>query len=162
MRNSYELLEEKNVKLLPILQFSLIDALKSVHRRISQRKGLRRGGKIFVRSKIHVSVFLEFYRAIKNWTSEYGRTLSKEKNKRGIVKEYSISFHHKGTLKYHFKQIIKGDIKNYLTKSFTAGSRGVVQIESSTPFVIRFNPNRNEMTMSCNFITINRYGNICC
>jgi len=82
-----ELLKEKSVKLLPILQIALIDALKSV------------------------------YQAIKNWSSEYGRTLSKEKNKRGIIKQYSISFHHKGTLKYERENCYSGWSPNKLKYS---------------------------------------------
>ena len=157
---SYERLNNKDIKIVPLLELSFTDALKSVHRKISQRS-LRKAGKISVRSKLHKLVFWEFYRAIKNWSSEFGRTLSVSKNRQGFVKQYKIVFHHKGTLKFHLGKLVPGDLDKYLVKKFAAGSRGVVEVNETTPFHITFNTNRNEMIFDCKFNTINRYGNVC-
>ena len=157
---SYDRLQSKQIGVVQLLELSFKELLKSLHRKISQRS-VKQAGKITVRCKLHSLVFYEFFQAVKHYQSEFGRTLSAEKNKKGFVKVYKINFNHKGTFKYHFGRIVQGDLEKYLIKKFTAGSRGCVEISENSPFVLTFNCNRNELVGNCRFNVINRYGNIC-
>ena len=156
---SYVYVKEKKILLFPILKDSFQHAMKSVHRRIKQRKSIRNSGKISVKIQIHKTLFVEFWKAVKIGFRSMAAPTTKDK--KGLVKEFKISFVHKGTFVYHINQVIEEKVETFITRKFTAGSKGVIKITPDTPFVITFNTNRKEMTLKCSYDVVNRYGNVC-
>lgn len=161
MNNSYDKLKVKQLDAFPILSDSLDYLLRSVYRRIKANPSVRSPWKINSKSKIHISLFSEFFKAVKNWSSEFGRTLNTEKKKNGTIKSLSITFTHKGTLQFHLSQATGKSVKAYLKKTLKGGSHGRVIITAEKPFIMNYSVARGELSVSASYEIINRYGNVC-
>ena len=111
-KSSYDRLKEAKVDAFPILADTITCLLKSIKRRIKPNPTVRSPWQIQVKTNLHSSLFWEYYKAIKNWSSGFGRTLYVERKKNGFVKSYQITFHHKGTLEYHLGQGAGESVKN--------------------------------------------------
>ena len=135
--------------------------LKSIKRRIKPTPSIRSPWKIQVKSNLHSTLFWEFYRAVKNWSSEFGRTLHVEKKKNGFPKAYTITFFHKGTFEYHLSQGTGESVKKHLKKKLKGGAVGQVAVSEEKPVVLKHNISRAELTLNIFYEIINRYGNSC-
>lgn len=160
--DSYSRLCAKKVDLHPLLVDAFDNSLKLVNRRITRRRTIRNSGKIIVKTHLHESLFVEFFKAVKNWRNDFGRTLSTVKDKKNLVKELKISFIHEGALKFHLGKVSdRDDVSSYLSKKFGAGAKGVIKITEANPFEIKYIPRRKELVVTCFYDVINRYSNIC-
>ena len=79
---SYEILKTKNVKTSVLLEWNFRIILKTVSRRITQRKKLKNPWTVLVSVDIHSSVYLEFYHAVKDYKIKFGRKVAVTRDKR--------------------------------------------------------------------------------
>ena len=161
--NSYAILHCKKTEVLPILSFHIEEILKGIKRKISTRISVRSSRRILIVEKIHLSVFIELYRAIRDFRSEFGRKIEIKRNKKKILTDITITFHHLGTFKYHMLQAVHGKfhIDSFIIKHLPAGARGKLVISEEKPFVFKYNALRGRLSICGHYQIINRYGNIC-
>lgn len=158
--NSYTLLETTNVPVKIILQDTFLDLLKSIHRKLTTKETIRNNRCAIATVTIHKIVFLKFYKAIRDWGIDYGRSIKLERKKNSEIKKITIEFTHKGTFEHHFKKIIDVSVKKYLKKVVKDNTIGV-KISEDSKAVLVFDLSKNKLTLSVPFIVKNMYGNIC-
>ena len=161
--DSYKYLKEKKVDVVPILKDSIVVLLKSIKRRLSSRASVRNPWKVVVKHHIHRSIFIEFYRAIRDFKSEFGRTISKTFDRKKNLKQIVIQFNHIGPLKYHLLQAVDDSIvvTNYIKKSIVGGGSAKIVVSAEKPFTFKYDLNKNSLTVNGVYEVVNRYGNIC-
>lgn len=160
--DTYRILTVQKVEVLPILADHFADLLKSVKRKISPRQSIRNPWKIIVKMKIYHSIYYEFFRAVRDWSSEFGRSISIERGANGLLKTQTISFTHKGTFVYHISRVVgeRFKVNDFLKKSVTGGGFGKLLFSSANPVVFIFNVQKNELVVSGTYQLVNRYGNV--
>lgn len=157
---SYEKLTETQVDVKPIFNDCFIDLLKSVHRRLNTRETKRNNRRTLAVVSIHRSIFFKFYKAVRDWSSSFGRSLVLDKKRNGDIKKITIEFSHKRAFECHMKKVTDTPIKRYLKKSVKNNTIEVVISEDKTASLV-FDVARNILTSSMSFIVKNLYGNIC-
>ena len=108
-------------------------------------------------------IFWEVFSAVKDFVPDFGRSASKTKDRKGKVKSYELKFYHLGTFIHHMSELSglnKSDVKKYMKKTFSTGGKGKVIIEEEKPVVFLYNVSNNLCSMTCNFETINKFGNV--
>ena len=159
----YQLLKQKSVNVLPVLEFNLIELLKSIKRKITIRVLIRNPRCICTNITIHHSIFFEWYRAIRDFVPTYGREINvTRQGRRGQspLKTVEIVFTHLGTLTHHLSSVVtKVTVKDYLQKKLAGGSKGQLVVNSDSPAIIKYDVNKNNMTFTAKYIVLNRYGN---
>ena len=99
------------------LRDSFIQLLKKVKRRLSTRETIRNYRKVNISVDIHKLMYFKFYKAVRDWSSSFGRKINVEKSKKGEIKLITITFTHKGALQLHLSKITDHpDIKHFSQK----------------------------------------------
>ena len=111
--DSYEKLNTTQVDVKPLLCDAFILLLKSVKRRLTLRETIRNNRKVVVTVDLHRVVYLKFYKAVRDWSSEFGRSIHLNKKRNGEINTITISFHQKGSFCYHIGKIIEHSPKEY-------------------------------------------------
>ena len=82
-RDSYERLDTRNIVVSDLLSWHFQGIVGEIHRKISGREKFRNPWTISITRNIYWPVFLEFYRAISDYHTSFGRRIVKNKNKKG-------------------------------------------------------------------------------
>ena len=109
----YSHLAKKTVPVVNIINFVLIQSLKSVYRKLSFRQKYRDPWAIVVSEPITREIFYKWLKAVNDHSPDFGRTVVKNKPDEAV--SYRIKFTHIGTFKFHVRKII-GDDKINLVK----------------------------------------------
>ena len=110
---SYVLLRSKEVY-FNILKFHLGNIFKGIFRRLSFKQKFRNPWKIEVTESIYWAVFYEWFKAVEDHSTAFGRETEVKRDRKNKVVKYIITFHHLGTFRFHCKEILQNNIK--LTK----------------------------------------------
>ena len=158
---SYEILKTKKVKTSVLLEWNFRSILKTVSRRITQRKKFKNPWTVLVSVDIHSSVYLEFYHAVKDYKIEFGRKVVVTRDKKNLIKEVKISFTHRGTLKFHLQQICNCEQILPFEKKWSNGNSAKIIVSEEKPAIFTFLKNKHKLTFSLHYKVLNKYGTVC-
>ena len=113
--DSYESLALKRINALPIVCFHIEQSFKDVHSRLRKSVGPRNPWKFSVKQSIHADIFLEFFKAVKYYSTKHGFTVSSKTGRHNLISAVTITFTHLGSLKRHLSRL--GVDTSLLTKS---------------------------------------------
>jgi len=135
--------------------------LQKVKRRLTQRKNFKDPWTIVVFVDIHTTAYFQLYLAIKNYKTEYGRTIELTKNKKRKLTSIKITFTHLGSLKHHLKKICKCNINEYFERKWRNGNRAKGIVNEERPAILTFNTLKHQLQFKVSYELSNRYGTIC-
>ena len=163
--DSYESLSEKKIEVLPLVSFHFLEVLRCIKRRIVAKQTVRNPWMVRIRTKIPATVFFEWYRAVRDFRAAYGRDIRvvKDKKRKDILKEITITFYHIGPLKFHLLKAVDGNavIKDYIEKKIGT-SVGKIVVSREKPFIFTFRVAQGSLSINASYQIENRYGIICC
>ena len=110
MAESYDALEEKKIDIKVILSFHFLEILESLNSRITFKEKFKNPQIIEVGKHIHFSVFYEWFKAISDNKTEFGRTVNIERNSKNKPSNYIIVFAHFGCFKFHLEKVVREKI----------------------------------------------------
>ena len=158
----YDILEEETLKVKPILRYHFLDLLKQVNRRICKNSRVHNPWRINVTIKIFGTVFLRWYRAVKDYKIKEYRdiTLKKTKNE---TKSIEIKFTHVGPFKFHLRNAIgikdkKAFQEEFMTRRWSDGSVGEVVVTEEDPATMFFNLKTGALSISLKYAVKNQHG----
>ena len=159
---SYEILSSKKFDVGVVLEWQFTNIIASANRRISQHQKFKDPWFICITKEIHWEIFKEFFHAVKNYKTSYGRTLTEIKDRKGLLKEVIITFTHLGTLKLHLKLVTndKVDVNKQFRKEWSNGNYGKIVVNEHKPAIFKFNIKKHEVALSLNYVIKNRYGTV--
>lgn len=106
------------------------------------------------------TVFLEFFKVIRDYVPNFGKSTKKILDAKANTKEIIISFTHMGTFLYHMRRL-SGDenIVDLLEKrNAKTLSKASVNITEEKPAVFTYNVKKNIVTFSIPYNVKNKYG----
>ena len=89
--DSYDALRKKSIAASDILSWHFKTVLESVFRRLTTRKKFKEPWKITVKVGIFEGVFLQFYKAVRDHQSDFGKKTEMIKTKAGATKSFLIT-----------------------------------------------------------------------
>ena len=134
---SYQVLEKAKVELLPILTLSFSELFKKLISRLRVKQGIRNKYKFSLKQAVHHTLFIEWYRVIRDYPSEFGRNILTKKNHYQRLQSVTIKFHHKGSFSFYVGKVLK-DVKSFIEKS-VSGYKIKVNFSEEKPFTFTFN-----------------------
>ena len=150
----YNLLERRQISLSALWAWHLERIIGAMRRKISFREKIKDPWKIKVEEFIHRDVFVQWYRVLRDFRTEHGRTLDKTE------KQYTISFHHLGTFMYHLKQLSGKENVIAFSKKVKTGSTASVIATAAQPVKITYNISKSTLLFELHYQVINKYGNV--
>ena len=154
---SYQVLEKAKVELLPIMSISFSELFKKLKSRLRVKQGIRNKYKFSLKQAVHHTLFIEWYRAIRDYPSEFGRNILTKKDHYQRLQSVTIKFHHKGSFSFHVGKVLK-DVKSFIEKS-VSGYKIKVNFSEEKPFTFTFNVKKELLHIDGFFTVQNRYGN---
>ena len=164
--DTYAVLKNDASPTLPILKFHFEKLLANVKRKISKKPTLNNPWCIQVSREIHVSVFLKFYKALRDFKIRTFRTIDVKKNKKGETKQITIMFFHQGPLVFHLRQVI-ADLDNneftdkYFTRLWSNRTSGKIVVDANKPATMTYVLKSGKLTLNFHYEVRNSYGNLC-
>ena len=147
---SYVELKKHKVDTAELLKWHFESVLDSVFRRLTTKEKFKDPWEIKVKLSVHSKVFIEFYKAVRDHCTDFGRTTAVIRDKKGNIKSYEVNFHHLQSFIRHLN-LIFDDTKRVEN----------VVCHEEKPINISYNIAKSEMTLSMTYEVINRYGNKC-
>ena len=107
-------------------------------------------------------MFYQWFRAIQNHSTEFGRSLHIKRDRAGNTISYKISFSHLGTFKYHIGEIIerKDNIKIRKENKVT-GELAKVAISEEKPAKIVYQIKKGQVSFQLKYEGFNKYKQLC-
>ena len=161
--NSYVELKKYKVDTAELLKWHFESVLESIFRRLTTKEKFKDPWEIKVKLSVHSKVFIEFYKAVRDHCTDFGRTTAVIRDKKGNIKLYEVNFHHLQSFIRHLNLIFDDTkrVEEYLQRSWDSGSHANVVCHEEKPINISYNIAKSEMTLSMTYEVINRYGNKC-
>ena len=162
--DSYAALRNHQTTTSDILEWHFTSLVKSMYRKVSLHQRYRNPWRICVAEKIKFEIFIQFYKAVRDFKISYGRTLKLEKYKNSSIKVITITFTHLGALKYHLTQTTNGnlnDINEFFEKKLKNGNKGAIIVTEEKPATLTHKVATSTLTMDLCYKVYNKYGNIC-
>ena len=152
----YNILDGKSVSVANLWEWHLPHIVDGISRKLSFRKRIKNPWKISVQEYIIREVFVQWYRVLREFQTEHGRTLTKTERK------YTISFNHYGTFKFHFTKLSGNsvDLSKKFIKEDKLGNRAKVVATTRKPIIITYDVRKALMTININYEVTNKYGNV--
>lgn len=158
---SYDRLKNAEVNVHPVLADSIDLLLRKTKRQLTTRNKIRNNRRVVTSINIHKLIFLKYYEAIRDFHTEFGRTIKLEKkNKKKEIKKIIIAFTHKGSLTLHLNQVSTIDVKDYLKKKIGSCDAGIV-VTNNKLATLSFDMSKNRLDFTASYKVTNKYGNIC-
>lgn len=160
--NAYQILNNKKTEVKELLNFEISDILKKIKKRLRIKQSVRNPWRITISQRFHRNLFIEWYKAIRDHSTSFGREVAAKRDRKGVLTEVRISFTDIRSLVYHFSRALDNSSDGsaaFLKKK--AGNCKVEVISSSEyPSEIIFNAKSNRLTFKSRYQVTNRYGNI--
>jgi hypothetical protein len=160
--NSYAIFQVKKVEILPIVNFQFKILLGKVHRRLSIRQTIRNPWKVVVVESIHRNIILEWFKAVRDHSTRFGRCTEEKRDKKGVLTELFIKFIDIRSFVFHFSKAI--DFTNRSAKFYTTkkirGCKIRVTASEEHPIIFHFHVRRSKVTLTLHYEVKNRYGNV--
>lgn len=163
---SYETLKEKNVKIVDILKFHIDFILDSINRKITEKQAFKNPWKVFVERSISRHLFLPFYKAIKNFHTETGRTIevTRYKSRLSPLKEIKITFIHIGTFVFYFGSVStygKEEIRKLFCRKWKSRNKTEAIAIEDNPIVVIYKVKAQMLKVIVPYKLTNQYGTVC-
>ena len=103
---------------------------------------------------------MNFFKAIDSYETEFGRTILKEKDRKGYIKTIEIKFNNFAAFVLHLNKISglsKGKIRSFLKKSFKNDLSGNVVVTEAKPCSLLY----KKSTETLKYELCNIYGTVC-
>ena len=125
---SYQILGTKQVGVKALLEWHTTSIVKSVNRKISFKQKFKNPWNIEVQESIYREVFMELFKAVRDYKIQYGRILDADRDRNGVGKIFKITFTHFGAFKFHLTQLSNNsvDILQLFSEKNKAGNSAVV------------------------------------
>lgn len=160
---SYDELRKSEVKVSPVLEWHLKRVLNSIHRKITFKQKFKNPWCVEVVEYLYKDIFYQFFRAVRDYRTSFGRNVDIVREKSGTPKEYILKFSHFGALVFHLNLATNKtcDIAKLFTKSNPLGNTAEIEVSEEKPAVIRYKIKTGTMTIKMHYCVKNKYGNIC-
>ena len=135
-----------------------------ISRRLTPKEKFTNPWKIILHRDIYSFVFIEFYRAIKDYKISFGRNFSVKKDRRGKITSIIIKFIHEGTLLFHLSCVSNkstSEVKQFFRKTWNNGNRAKVIVNEEKPAVLTYNNLKHTLTFQLHYELKNNYGTVC-
>ena len=106
---TFVVLKKGAAPVTPLLQFEFEDLLTSVKRKMTIKPRLNNPWGICAEIKIHKSLFLKWFRAVRDYKIRSHREIVINKYKNAETKNIIITYDHKSPLCYHLGQVMDGE-----------------------------------------------------
>ena len=161
---SYERLKTKKTDTAKIIEWHFQTILKNIKRRITFRQRYRNPWHIEVTERIQRDVFIASFKAIRDYTVQFGTTIDIDKDRKGIATKYTITFNHLGAFKFHIHKLsnIEKDkiVKQYFKKMSNNGV-AEVSVTDNKVATIEYKCSTSTLKLKLSYTVKNNYGTIC-
>lgn len=161
--DSYSSLNETKIEVSPVLEWQFSRFLSSIRRKLIFKQKFKNPWMVEISENIHFSIYYQFYRAVRDHSSAYGRVVETIKNKKGVTTQLVIAFSHLGTLKYHLSKVSK--IKNvayYFSKTHAVnGCKAKVEVSAENPVTFIYTKSKHCLVITAHYTIHNKYGSVC-
>ena len=163
---TYENLENEDIKVKPVLAFHFREFLCGIKRRIQKKPNITNPWMVKSCTKIHATVYLKWFRVVRDFKIKTLRTIDLKKNKKGEVTQITLKFFHIGPICYHLGKAVNDCNKesftnNFLKKHWSDGSTGSIVVNDENPATMNFCIKSGKLTFLAHYEIKNRYGNVC-
>ena len=158
---TYEVLKKHKSDSYELVSWHFSEILKSINRKITLKKKLTEPFLCTVVREIHVNIFYQIFRAIRDYKITFGTETSELRNSKKQVTSYSVKFSHFGAFRYHLGQLSgkeKEEVVTLLKKTFPTGGNGNVVVSEEKPVILTYKV--STLVLKCHFETVNRYGHV--
>ena len=158
---SFEFLKKHKIDTVLLLEYHFTEIFKMVKKRLSIKQTLRNPWKAVIRYNLHNRLFTEWFRAVRDHSTAYGREISvKRDHKKNVNKSIDIKFTHLGTLKFMTARALwEIDVEKFFEKK-VGNCMAKVVVSEDKPFTLQFQCNKNVLIVSCSYEVTNRYGTV--
>ena len=160
---SYTVLKGKDLKTFDIIKWHFERFLSAIKKRLTLKRKFHDPFLVNTTREINSFVFYEAYRAVRDYVISRGFTATCEKNKKGKVLSYNITFTHLGTFIFHLSQLSglnKTEVSNSLKKVFPNDCKANVIVSNEKPAVLTFKVTTCVCLLRCHYETMNRFNNV--
>ena len=139
--SSYEALQNEQIDVIQLLNYHIDWIIDTIHRRLTEKENYKNPWQLEVERNIHNQLFLPYYKSLKNFSTEHGRTIevTRYKTKLAPLKEIKIVFHHFGSFVFHLSQAStksKGEIKSLFVRKWKTGNETNIIVNESKPVTL--------------------------
>jgi len=161
---SYEHLKSKSVQVVDLLKYHFSEIVSSINRRITQKERYRNPWKITFDRTIHSSLYLPFYKALRDYEIDFGRKISVKRCSRGNIKNIDIVFSHFGCFVFHLSQVLgieKDKLRERFTTRWKGGNVTQIIVSEDKPFLFHYNVTKHTLKIEGSLSLTNKYGTVC-
>ena len=159
--DSYQALRTSKINSIELLQWHFKSILESVHRRLVTKETFKTPWQIIIKVNVHQKTFIEFYKAIRDYFTDFGKRTAAIQDKRGKFKSYEVTFEKLPVFIRHMSLLFEGgdevDVKDYLKRAWDSGSIAKVVCNSEKPIIVTYNKAKSEMTLFMSYEVTNGY-----
>ena len=101
----YNELKSKKIEIIELLNYHFSEIAISINRKITEKEKFRNPWQISLERTIHQSLYIQFYKAVRDYKIVYGRKINHKRYSSGDLKEIIITFEHFGCFIFHLSQI---------------------------------------------------------
>ena len=102
--NTYVILERQKEEIFPLVNFEIKILLKKVKARLSPRLTIHHPWEVYIKHDIHHSIFYAWFRAVRDYCTEFGRNIQTTPT------EHIIEFTDIRSLKLHLSKGLDNSI----------------------------------------------------
>ena len=155
---SYEFLKLRKVEFYDLIHYHFKDLFRSVHRRLTKKMSIRNPWHIVVSEKMHGSIFMYWFNAMKEHGSDFGRHFTIKRDRQQNIKNIIIEFNHVGTMIYHLSKALGDTGADKCFQKELGKCVGSIVVDEENPFVMEFNFTRNIISLNCKYEVVNQFG----
>ena len=167
--DSYQALRKAKSNTIELLTWHFTTVLEGIYRGIVTKEKFKDPWEIKVKLSVHRSVFTEFYEAVRDHVTSYGRKTTSTKDKAGKIKTYQIEFDKLASFVRHVSLIFEDaesqgqiNVKEYLKRTWnSSGSAATVICSADKPISVQYSTVKSEMTVQMKYQVTNKYGEKC-
>lgn len=160
---SYERLKSKKIDVVNLLEWHFTTICKSINKRLTFRQKYKNPWTIELFERVHRGVFIEAFKAIRDFTVEFGRTIAVTRDKKGVATKYIITFTHLGAFKHHLHKLSnlsKDNIAVLFKKTSDKGTAEVTVTEDKQSVIV-YDCRSSNLKVTLSYTVTNKYGAVC-
>lgn len=162
--DTYAVLRSETFGVGELLKYHFVEVIKLVYKKITQKENFRNPWEIILKREIFSQLYIQFYRAIKDFRTSFGRTVTVDRDSKNKIKSIKIVFTNLSALKLHLKELTnlsKADISKYFARSWKNGNTAKVVVSEEKPVVFIFKISTNSLVINMSYELKNKYGTVC-
>ena len=149
-----------------VLQYHMNTIITSIKRRLIEKESYKNPWEINVEINVHCSIFMPFYKAIRDFKTAHGRTIevTRYRSKSAPLKEVKITFVHFGAFVFHISQATnksKEEVKSAFKRKWKSGNVTQVVVNENKPVSFVYKVRSNQLKVKLCYSLTNKYGTVC-